>query len=258
MAANKLAGIRAALCHDVYSAHQSVEHDNANVICLGARIVGDWLALELLQVFLETTFSDEEPYRRRIEKLEALHGRSVSVASQRPDAVLLERLLAHDAWTTRAVLERCRALTAAQGWAPADVGHGSIWATLRHAIGNVEIWTTLMEGGTPERIDEADPETESVDRLLARHEAASARFAALARRITAEGRLDDSWIDTLDDPPQAKSYGGTILHVLTHNHQHRAEVLHMLQRLGLADLPEGDLLGWEAATAGDARDSAAP
>jgi ribose 5-phosphate isomerase B len=75
MAANKLAGIRAALCHDVHSAHQSVEHDDANVLCLGAKIVGEWLALDLLKTFLEASFSDEEHFRRRIAKLSEMERR---------------------------------------------------------------------------------------------------------------------------------------------------------------------------------------
>src|SRR5918997_7046986 len=65
MAANKLPGIRAALCHDVYSAHQSVEHDDVNVLCIGAQIVGDKLALDLLRVFLEAEHSPDEELRRR-------------------------------------------------------------------------------------------------------------------------------------------------------------------------------------------------
>lgn len=69
MAANKVAGIRAALCHDVYSAHQSVEHDNANVLCLGAQIVGEALALDLLRTYLGATFNDEEHFRRRVAML---------------------------------------------------------------------------------------------------------------------------------------------------------------------------------------------
>ena len=69
IAANKLPGIRAALCHDVYSAHQSVEHDDVNVLCLGAQIVGQWLALDLLRAFLDARFRDEEHFRRRVEKL---------------------------------------------------------------------------------------------------------------------------------------------------------------------------------------------
>jgi ribose 5-phosphate isomerase B len=71
MAANKLPGIRAALCHDVYSAHQSVEHDDANVLCLGAQIVGQWLAFDLVKTFLNATFSDTENFRRRVQKMTA-------------------------------------------------------------------------------------------------------------------------------------------------------------------------------------------
>lgn len=72
MAANKIPGIRAALCHDVYSAHQSVEHDNANVICLGAQIVGDKLALDLLRAFLDARMSSEEHFQRRVRQLAEL------------------------------------------------------------------------------------------------------------------------------------------------------------------------------------------
>ena len=69
IAANKIDGIRAALCHDVYSAHQSVEHDDVNVLCLGAQIVGLPLALDLLRTFLAARFSDEEHFRRRVRKI---------------------------------------------------------------------------------------------------------------------------------------------------------------------------------------------
>jgi ribose 5-phosphate isomerase B len=69
IAANKIDGIRAALCHDVYSAHQSVEHDDVNVLCLGAQIVGLPLALDLLRAFLAAHFSDEEHFRRRVQKI---------------------------------------------------------------------------------------------------------------------------------------------------------------------------------------------
>jgi len=69
VAANKLRGIRAGLCHDTYSAHQGVEHDNINVLCLGARIIGVALALELVQAFIGATFSGEERHRRRVAKV---------------------------------------------------------------------------------------------------------------------------------------------------------------------------------------------
>jgi ribose 5-phosphate isomerase B len=69
MAANKIAGIRAALCHDVYSAHQAVEHDDANVMCIGAKIVGEWLAVDLVAAFVDARFGGEEHFRRRIAKM---------------------------------------------------------------------------------------------------------------------------------------------------------------------------------------------
>jgi ribose 5-phosphate isomerase B len=72
IAANKLPGIRAAVCHDVYSAHQVVEHDDANVLCLGARIVGPALADDLLRAFAGARFTGEERHRRRVAKIEAL------------------------------------------------------------------------------------------------------------------------------------------------------------------------------------------
>ncbi len=72
IAANKVAGIRAAVCHDVHSAHQSVEHDDVNVMCLGAQIVGPWLAMDLVDAFLGALFSTDIDARRRVEKLHAM------------------------------------------------------------------------------------------------------------------------------------------------------------------------------------------
>ena len=75
MAANKVHGIRAALCHDVHSAHQCVEHDHANVCCLGAQIVGEWLARDLLKAYIDAQPSMEEHYLRRLAKLAAMDQR---------------------------------------------------------------------------------------------------------------------------------------------------------------------------------------
>ncbi len=69
VAANKVPGIRACLCHDVYSAHQCVEHDNVNVLCLGAQIVGIMLVSDILDAFLNAEFSVSEEFRRRVHKL---------------------------------------------------------------------------------------------------------------------------------------------------------------------------------------------
>ncbi len=69
VAANKVKGIRASVCHDTYSAHQGVEHDDMNVLCLGARIVGVELAFELTRAFLSAEFAPEERFQRRLDKV---------------------------------------------------------------------------------------------------------------------------------------------------------------------------------------------
>jgi ribose 5-phosphate isomerase B len=74
VAANKLRGIRAAICHDVYSAHQGVEHDDMNVLCLGSEVVGPSLAADLVDAFLGAQFDGGERYRRRLEKIEEMEG----------------------------------------------------------------------------------------------------------------------------------------------------------------------------------------
>ena len=67
--ANKFPGIRACVCHDVHSAHQGVEHDNMNVLCLGAKIIGAWLARDILGAFLSAEFSTDAYFRQRDQKL---------------------------------------------------------------------------------------------------------------------------------------------------------------------------------------------
>ncbi len=69
VAANKMPGIRAGLCHDTYSAHQGVEHDDMNVLVLGARVIGFELARELVRAFIGAQFTGEERHRRRLEKI---------------------------------------------------------------------------------------------------------------------------------------------------------------------------------------------
>ena len=72
VAANKMSTIRAGLCHDTYSAHQGVEHDDINVLCLGARVIGEELARELVSAFLAARFTGEERHRRRLDKIKAM------------------------------------------------------------------------------------------------------------------------------------------------------------------------------------------
>ena len=77
IAANKITGIRACLCHDTYSAHQGVEHDDMNILCLGARVIGIELAAELAQAFLSANFSDEARHRRRLQKVLAIEQQAI-------------------------------------------------------------------------------------------------------------------------------------------------------------------------------------
>jgi ribose 5-phosphate isomerase B len=88
IAANKIPGIRAALCHDTFCAHQCVEHDDVNVLCMGAWIVGPIVAEDVLRNFLGASFSTDESFRRRVQKL---HEMELAGA----------RELAHDPTTTR-------------------------------------------------------------------------------------------------------------------------------------------------------------
>jgi ribose 5-phosphate isomerase B len=79
IAACKLAGVRAAICHDTYSARQGVEHDDMNVLCIGSGVVGSDLAAELVTAFLAAEFDGAERYRRRLEKIEAMEREGLNV-----------------------------------------------------------------------------------------------------------------------------------------------------------------------------------
>jgi ribose 5-phosphate isomerase B len=79
IAASKFPGIRAAVCHDTYTAHQAVEHDDMNVLCLGGRVIGSALAHEIVRAFLSARFSGEERHRRRLNKVLAIEQRYAGV-----------------------------------------------------------------------------------------------------------------------------------------------------------------------------------
>jgi RpiB/LacA/LacB family sugar-phosphate isomerase len=75
VAANKIPGVRAGLCHDCYSAHQGVEHDNLNILVLGSRVIGTELAMDLCITFINARFTNEERHRRRLEKIHSIEQR---------------------------------------------------------------------------------------------------------------------------------------------------------------------------------------
>jgi len=157
---------------------------------------------------------------------------------------ILERYLGYEAWTLRHMIGRTREVSRAQLHQQFDIGQGTLHSTLTHIIGNLETWTDLMRGD----LRDHPPIHDYTDAYLQRFDAAIADFSAFARSLAADGRLDETYMDILDKPPKAKSYGGTLLHVLTHTTVHRWEVQHILQRLGVKDLIEGDALSWEAQT----------
>lgn len=156
---------------------------------------------------------------------------------------LLDRLLGHDAWTTRQLLQRCQDLSDGQLDREFDLGHRTVRATLAHLIRNVEIWSQLMAG---QRVVERSGV--SVAELMTRFDRAAAELALLARQVAERGAWDERFLDTLDRPPREKTLGGGIAHVITHSMHHRAQLLFMLRRLGVEGLPEGDVLTWEQQT----------
>jgi RpiB/LacA/LacB family sugar-phosphate isomerase len=79
VAANKLVGIRAGMCHDIYSAHQGVEHDNINVMVMGSRVIGEKLAEDLVKAFLGAQFTYEERHMRRLAKVKALEEKNLGI-----------------------------------------------------------------------------------------------------------------------------------------------------------------------------------
>lgn len=156
---------------------------------------------------------------------------------------LLDRLLAHDQWTTHQILLRCGELTPEQLHQRFPIGHETVWNTLDHMLGNIRVWTDLMYKRSVR--SQVEQPANSMDDFVAQFNALYADFATFAHVIVANGRLDATYVDVLDKPPMPKTFGGTILHVITHNMHHRCEMLHMLARFGLPNLPEGDMLSWE-------------
>lgn len=158
---------------------------------------------------------------------------------------LLDRMLGHDHWATTQLLARCKPLSDAQLDQYFDVGHRTLRETLDHMIYVIDFWTGWMSG----RPVEHDRTTLRYDRSLRsfveRHARFQSEFAALARRIHDEQRLDDTFLDHYE---VRQSLGATIIQLLHHNAQHRSEIRHMLERLGVPDLWDFDPQEWEHAT----------
>ena len=155
---------------------------------------------------------------------------------------LLDRLLGHDSWTTGQLLDLAGTLSEEQLDQEFDIGHRTVRRTLAHIIWNIECWTDLMQG-RPVRSRPASVQTLAL--LRERHDAASSEFFRFARVVADQDRLDETFLDTLDAPPTEKPLGGVIVHLATHGMHHRAQLLFMMRRLAVTNLPEGDALCWE-------------
>src|SRR5690349_15825217 len=113
---------------------------------------------------------------------------------------ILDRYLGYEAWTLRHFIVRCGELTPGDWQRTFDVGQGTVQSTLEHIIGNLEVWTDLMR----ERSVRDVPSSDGVEAYLQRFDAAVSDFTELSREQAAEGRLDATYVDVLDDPPTHK------------------------------------------------------
>ena len=158
---------------------------------------------------------------------------------------IIDRLLAHDTWTTRQLLMACKSLPDPSLDQEFDIDQGSLRMTFVHMIENLETWTDLICERPVQR-----RKGNTISELLDRLGLAGRDFANVTRKIVREQRFDDCFLDTLDQPPRLKTYGGAIGHVITHNMHHRAQVMFLMEKVGLKEHIEGDLLSWESSSFG--------
>lgn len=157
---------------------------------------------------------------------------------------LLDLVLDHDYWATRTLLDASGGLTDSQLDQEFDIGHLTLRATFAHMIFNIPVWTAVLAASPTDVGYSADsqPASRSIPELTAHHEQAYAAFAGAARRLRDDRRLAETFVDHYE---VRKSFGGTILMVIQHDVEHRTEAVHILQRLGVPDLPEVDLGVWD-------------
>jgi uncharacterized damage-inducible protein DinB len=155
---------------------------------------------------------------------------------------LIDRTLGYDRWATMQLLELSRGLTDEQLDRDFDIGHRTLRETFDHLIYNVGFWTAVATG---QPLDPFRPDLQydrSMPALIERYEQVHESFSTLARRMRDEQRLEDTFVDHFGGSP---TFGGLILHLTVHHAEHRGEALHILQRLGIANLPEIDPALWD-------------
>ena len=153
---------------------------------------------------------------------------------------IVDRMLAHDYWTTSQLLLACESLSDTLLDREFEIDHLSLRKTFIHLIQNIETWTDLLfERPVQKRSGDAIPQ------LLVRLNTISPEFIQFSQKIVREQKYNDRFLDILDQPPQLKTFGGVIGHVITHNMHHRAQIMFLMEKIGIKDHIEGDLLSWE-------------
>ncbi len=158
---------------------------------------------------------------------------------------ILDRLLGHDAWTTRQLLFVCQVLPDNLLDRHFEFGQKTLRRTFVHIIGNMEVWTDLIQQRPVRPEPEIARQNISITALIEHFDIVASEFSSIANRLRDEDRLDGFFVDVLDTPPRKKTFGGAITHLVTHSMHHRAQILVMLDILGVHHDMEGDALGWE-------------
>jgi uncharacterized damage-inducible protein DinB len=161
---------------------------------------------------------------------------------------LLDRLLAHDIWSTNQLLLQSKPLTEAQLDTEFDVDSRTLRDCFIHIIQVMETWNDLLYERPVRTSAELKAKPRDLDGLMVRLSEAGDDLALISKKVAREGRWDDVFTDVLDNPPKKKTFGGTIAHVITHSMHHRAQAMYMMEKLGIRDHIEGDVLGWEMTT----------
>lgn len=158
---------------------------------------------------------------------------------------ILERLLGHDAWTTRQLLLRCKELNDEQMNRNFEIGAKSLRETLHHIVAAMESHTDFLYGRSA---PEAGRNGQTVDEMLQRLTTIAKDFAGFALKMERDRSEDELIVHPRNG--NRRTAGGVVAHIITHGMHHRAQVLFILEQLGVEDILEGDALGWESAARG--------
>ncbi|MHC4428354.1 MAG: DinB family protein [Planctomycetota bacterium] len=163
------------------------------------------------------------------------------------DGAIVERMLQHNAWATRLLLERCETLSAEQFNTPFDIGPGSLHDTLLHVTGTMRRWADRIQDREIRPSVEDEERTWTPREILTLLAQTTAELEEAARAIVREDRLEEIIVLRIRELPEPLSFtrGTAIVHVLTHGVHHRAQALNVLRRLGETDLPDVDAISWE-------------